>query len=124
MDTSRVGNLSQAKVVSRLVELGYAVFVPFGDGEKVDIEDNQPIRVQVKTGRLKEGVIEFNCYTSTRNKQRSYYRGIVDVFMVYCPQLDKLYRVPIEVVAKDFGRLRITDSRSRKDARMASDFEI
>ncbi len=36
MNTSQRGNLAQSKVITRLIELGYSVYLPFGDGEKAD----------------------------------------------------------------------------------------
>ncbi len=53
------GNVSEAYVVARLLELGFVVLVPIGNMERYDLvlhEKGKFIRVQVKTGRLRNGV--------------------------------------------------------------------
>lgn len=37
METKRIGNIGEAKVLSKFIELGYPVYIPFGDNEKADL---------------------------------------------------------------------------------------
>jgi hypothetical protein len=58
MNTREKGNLTEAKIMTALVEAGYLVSLPFGEGHKYDfiIDDGQGLhRVQCKTGRVKGG---------------------------------------------------------------------
>jgi hypothetical protein len=50
-----------------LVRAGYLVSIPFGEDHRYDLvveKDGILSRVQVKTGRLRNGVVMFNCYSS------------------------------------------------------------
>lgn len=58
MDTKRLGNIGEAKVLSALVELGIPVYFQFGDNEPADyiiIIDNSCLKVQVKTSSTYDG---------------------------------------------------------------------
>ena len=51
-NTSAIGNIGQAKVLSKFVELGIPVYTPFGEGYTVDLiaEFNGKLnRIQIKT---------------------------------------------------------------------------
>ncbi len=60
-------------------------------------------RIQVKTGRLKAGAIRWWSrsikYRSGKHTTRPYTNEI-DLFAVYCPELDKLYLVPVNHVGE------------------------
>lgn len=52
MDTKRIGNIGEAKVLAALVEKGIPVYIPFGDNEAADLvaEINGKLcKIQVKT---------------------------------------------------------------------------
>jgi hypothetical protein len=49
------------------VRAGYLVSIPFGENHRYDLiieKDFVLSRVQVKTGRLRKGVVIFNCFSS------------------------------------------------------------
>lgn len=95
-----VGIASEAVVMARLIQLGFDVSIPFGDNARYDLvvdDGTRLTRVQIKTGRLLPGGIEFNPRSvSARSGERRGYQGQADDFLVYCPQTDEVYRVPVE----------------------------
>jgi hypothetical protein len=102
-NTKAVGDLSEAVVLAELIQAGYKVSLPFGEGQRYDlILDNEGVlsRVQVKTGRLRNGAILFNCYSvhADREERLRTYRGAVEFFGVYCPGIAGAYLIPVEEV--------------------------
>jgi hypothetical protein len=104
--------LTQAKVVVALIEAGYLVSQPFGDGHKYDLvaDDGQKLfRVQCKTGRIKNGVLMFNAYSVPGNKGKKYdYRGLADLFAVLNPIDGRVFLVPVNDVGTTDVSLRIS----------------
>lgn len=124
-----VGEISEAIVLARLVQLGFCVSQPFGNNQRYDfvVDDGSELRrVQVKTGRLRRGYVVFatrsiNPYNHT---QRAYI-GQADDFVVYCPETNEIYRVPVDLVGHlRHGYLRVDEIRSGRKAnvRWAHDF--
>ena len=37
MNSKNIGNIGEAKVLTKFVELGFPVYIPFGDNEKADL---------------------------------------------------------------------------------------
>ncbi len=112
------GELSELKILTHLKKLGYVISIPFGQTARydllVDLENGHFKRVQCKTGKLKDGSIKFNCCSNHHKKGiRNSYLGQADCFMVYCPDNEKIYEIPI---TKDTPRssmsLRMAVSRS------------
>jgi PD-(D/E)XK endonuclease len=90
-----IGATSEALVLARLVELGYAVSIPFGGHLRYDLvvdDGSELTRVQVKTGRLTGNRIVF----PTASRGRRSYVGAADDFLVYCPETSEIYRIPVE----------------------------
>jgi hypothetical protein len=113
-----IGLRSEMAIANALVQLGYAVFLPIGHNHRYDLLldlGDRFLRVQCKTGRLSRGRIQFNT-VSTRGSRSSVHRrsyaGEVDAFAVHCPQNDTNYLVPIEVLAKGIGSLRVEATRN------------
>ena len=129
--TINVGNISEAKALSLFMELGYRVSIPFGTGCSYDyvLDDGAKLlRVQVKTGRLRQGCVHFAAWShnGARGSQRKKkYTMRADLFAVYCPDNNKVYLVPVEDVALE-GRLRIETPRNGmvKGIRWAAPYEI
>lgn len=111
MNSKEVGEISEAQVLARLVKLGFPVLLPFGNNQKYDLvyeDSGKLIKAQVKTGRFRNGAVEFNvCSVNGFNGQRTTYETSVDVFLVYCPALDKVYRVPVSLCGKSVATLRV-----------------
>jgi hypothetical protein len=127
-DTTKVGNLTVAKLIVALAEKGKTVLTPFGEGERYDLmidEGTKVVRVQCKTGKLKKGVISFNNYSQT-GRGTTRYGTSVDAYGVHCPQNGKMYLVPAGDCAKFKTSLRIDPAKSgrEKDIRYAAKYEI
>jgi hypothetical protein len=132
-----VGDKTEAMVIARLVQAGKTVLLPFGENQRYDLvidEGDHFVRVQCKTGRLKEGAIRFNTcsysYHHPNNRglraSRHPYYGQADAFGVYCSETDRAYLVPVESVGRSLAALRVNrprNNQSRK-VRWARDFEV
>ncbi len=86
MNTSRKGDETEAAILSRLMELGLSVSVPFGDSDRYDlvVDDGRCLyRVQCKTGSWVNGAIRFNLYTSTVNSEGASIRTTLRTISTY-----------------------------------------
>jgi hypothetical protein len=133
-----VGDQTTAMVLARLVQAGKMVLLPFGENQRYDLvvdEGDRVVRIQCKTGRLRNGAIRFNACSTTYHNSRSRpdvrpyrrdYRGTADVFGVYCPETDSVYLVPVEVVGRREASLRVspTINNQSKRVRWAGEFEV
>lgn len=111
------GQRSEAAVLYEFVRHGLAVLEPFGDNERYDFvveEGGDFHRVQVKTGRVQDGRVQFETRSSgtlTRTVEKEGYEGQIDVFAVHSPDLEETYVVPIEDAPQTTMGLRITDAK-------------
>jgi hypothetical protein len=132
-----VGDRTTAMVLARLLETYEVILLPFGENQRYDLvveAESGFIRVQCKTGRLRNGVIKFNACSITYHHPtrlpgqayKHHYRGQADVFGVYCPDTDKIYVVPVEEIGKNAGSLRVerTLNNQAQRIRWAGDYEI
>ena len=116
-NTKRVGIVSELVAMERFAAAGFLMCVPFGDCAPYDlILDNrrgQIYKVQVKTGRLRKGVVLFSCVSNHghRKMPATQYIGMIDAFGVYCPDNDEFYVVPIDSpdVTATHASLRIAE---------------
>jgi PD-(D/E)XK nuclease superfamily protein len=132
----RVGDITCAVVLARLLEVFDAVLVPFGENQRYDLvveSKGSFVRVQCKTGRLRNGVIKFPAcsinYEHPMPRKGFYardYRGSADFFGIYCPENDAVYLVPVVNVGRKEGSLRIAPARNNQSERIrwASDYEV
>ena len=130
-----IGDRSTLAIIFALRMHGYAVFVPFGENTRADliVEYGSALRrLQCKTGRLRDGAVRFaTCSTYAHHPnpkiRRRHYRGEIDDFAVFCPELGAVYLVPIEDVdVGSGGTLRVDAPRNnqRKGVRFAAPYEI
>src|SRR5579872_1314282 len=116
-NTKSIGIVSELVAMERFAAAGFLMCVPFGDCAPYDIilddRRGRVYKIQVKTGRLRKGVIRFSCcsWHSHRKAPPSQYVGLIDAFAVYCPDIDEFYVVPIDSPAAvaSFGSLRISN---------------
>ena len=133
----RVGDVTTAAVLMRLIDLYGTVLLPFGENQRYDLVveiDERLVRVQCKTGRLRDGVIKFNACSSSyhhpgRDRTSGYnhsYKGQAEFFGVYCPQIDAVFLVPVDNVGVRLGTLRVapTANSQQRGIRWASDYEL
>lgn len=130
-NTKEVGDTAVAGVLASLLKKGNVILLPFGDSQRYDlvIENNgEFFRIQCKNGRVRNGCIRFNT-SSTEwygGHRRKNYKGQVDYFGIYCPELDKTYLVPVEHIGETQGILRITPPKNNqtKFVRWCKDYEM
>ena len=125
------GDVAQLVLLARLATKGYVVLTPYGDNQRYDIVvdcEGKFERIQVKAGKLVAGAIHFSTCSSYRHRGRGArdYRGQVEFFGVYCPDLDKSYLVPVELVGKRLGSLRVLAPKNGQKTRLrwAKKFEV
>jgi hypothetical protein len=128
MNTSRKGDIAEAKVLTKFLTLSWSVSIPFGDNDRYDLildkGDGKLHRIQVKKGRLIDGAVVFNVYSNTGNGKARTYKGEVDYFAV--THKSSVYLVPIEETTATEMRLRVEPTKNRqvKNIRWAKDYEI
>lgn len=134
-DTNAIGDISEATIIARFLQLGYVVLTPYGGNQRYDlvIEDNagKLWRVQCKTAQIQdEGtVVAFNTAThniATKNRQTRHYRRQCDYFAVFCEGLNKIYLVPVEQVGLTKANLRLVSAKNNqeKNVRWAKNYEL
>jgi PD-(D/E)XK endonuclease len=134
--TDKTGDISEAAIITRLLQSGYIVLTPYGKNHRYDLliedADGQFWRIQCKTGWLEEEqtVIKFataSSYNHTaKQKGWRHYRGQIDFFAVYVEQLEKVYFVPVDTVGTVEATLRLapTKNKQEKHVRWALDYEL
>jgi hypothetical protein len=99
LPSHRKGDYTEAVVVAELKRRDVPVSLPFGDNERYDLvleDEGRFVSAQVKTGRLSDGTITFHgksAHTNSRGNVYKPYHGDVDVFLVFCHELSRLYLV-------------------------------
>lgn len=104
MNTKGIGNIGEAKVLCKFVELGIPVYLPFGDNERSDLiaEFNGKLnRIQVKTSvKAENGKMIFDLTSSTVHRsngvKHKYTDNEVDYFACYNIARDKIFLVPVD----------------------------
>ncbi len=136
-----LGEYSEIVIAERLLRAGYGVLAPLGDSLRYDLviedADGKLWKVQCKTAWLEKGnnseKLRFSAssnhyhYRGGRyNHARRGYRGQVDYFAVYSPDLDKVYFIPIEQVGATEMTLRLImpKGRNQHGIKMAEDYEL
>ena len=127
-----VGQRTEAVILAELVKRGYSVLLPFGYNHRYDLVldcGDRFVRVQCKTGRLRNGVILFPTRSTRTNMNKVYtrgYRGEADLFLVYCPDTEKVYSVAVEEAAAGWGSLRVAPTANGQSKRIiwAVDYEL
>lgn len=103
-----VGNIGEAMVLYKFIELGIPVYMPFGDHSPVDMVvdiGNKLYKVQVKTTSVsRNGKTKFylttNTYTKDKNKigkkVYKYTKEEIDFFVLCSIDRKKIYMVRVE----------------------------
>src|ERR1039457_879780 len=86
MNSKAKGEISEGHVIAQLLTHGYAPSMPFGDNQRYDliVDDGAHLwRAQVKTARMRNGCLVFNCCSIDVNTQaRRTYHGQIDIFLI------------------------------------------
>lgn len=115
MNSKRVGNIGEARVLYELVNLGFPVYQQFGDNELADyiiINNDDLLKLQVKTsssGNSERVMFDLESrLTSKRNKRTFYSINDVDYFLCYDLNNEKIF------VVKNVGNMSGITLRYRK----------
>lgn len=111
------GERSEACVLAALLKQGYVVLMPFGDNQRYDMVIESGgcfMRVQCKTGRLRDGIIAFQPGSRAGGQgRRRGYQGEIECFGVYCPDNDTVYIVPIgDCPGRNLMHLRVDQPKN------------
>ena len=131
LNTKQKGDISEAIIIARLLQLGYDVLEPRGDRLEYDIvvdTSKKFIRIQCKTGLFRNGVITARCcgHTHKEGKHQTKHYVNIDYLAIYCEDLDKVYMIDKNDIQKFMITLRIDESRNgqRRDIRYAKNYEL
>ena len=125
----KIGEKTEAMVLSELIKRNYKVSIPFGENTRYDfiIEKNGKLeRIQCKTSRIINGCIEFNTSSSTHHKRRDY-KNQIDAFITYNHELNTIYYIPIKEATRTSMRLRLKHPKlfgNMKTINWASKYQI
>ena len=106
--------------------------MPHGVNQRYDLvieNEGRFLTAQCKTGRLRNGVVEFSArsvQSNTRGTRFRNYAGQVDLFIVYCPANEGVWVIPCDEVPPSGMYLRLDPPRNRqsKRVRWATDYEL
>jgi hypothetical protein len=129
MDTIRRGNAAEAAVLNAFIRADLVVLMPFGGGTPYDLVVDTGvdlIRVQVKCARIRNECVIFNTCATDHGRGRMSYDGRADVLGVHCPQLDRVFVVPVEDCPRFQASLRCTPTRNnqQRGVRYAGDYAV
>jgi hypothetical protein len=119
MNTNALGDLAESKVIARLVELGFEVFIPLFCHSPLDliaVKDEKFIKISVKGSSSKNGesfvaFIRTVRTNKTKTKTNPFDSSSCDVVAVYISQLDTVCFIPSNEINGVFEiRLRVTHS--------------
>jgi len=122
MNSKRIGNIGEAKVLAKFVEMGIPIYIPFGDDEKADLvaEFNGKLnKIQVKTSiKSKNGCSIFDLTSSTAHRtnggRRKYSNSEIDYFALYSLDRDKIYLMKAPDNPMTAITIRFEDTKSGK----------
>lgn len=129
-NTKAIGETSELIIMSHMLANGYKILQPYGDNQRYDfVIDNGNLsisRVQCKTARYKNGKLIFSAASNCGhlNRSRKKYAGEVEFFATYCPELDKCYLIPMELIGKRNHFIMRYGFRFDKTILNAKDYEI
>jgi hypothetical protein len=118
MTPSEIGTRAEAAVLAALVLAGKHVLLPFGEQRRYDVayeEKGRLVKVQCKTGSVRNGAISFRTHSVGRRSILDY-RDDVDFFGVYCHDHRHVYLVPVGDTPLRTASLRLTPTRNGQES--------
>ena len=128
MNTKTKGDLTEIRLLYEFTKLGYNVLMPFGDNCRYDFvieKDGQFQRIQCKTGRLRNGCVQFHTCSSQyhRGNGKQSYRGDVEFFATFCAEIDECFIIPVDEVGERQASLRVNAPKKNQfNIRWAKDY--
>lgn len=130
LDTRHRGNHAEAAVLQAFLGEGLLVSVPFGGfcpyDLLVDVAGHGITRVQVKSGRVRNGCVVFNSCSTDHGSGGLDYVGRADVFAVHAPPAPDIYVVDVGDATTRATSLRLLPTRNaqQRRVRFASDHTL
>ena len=134
MDSNTKGAVAEQAIVLAATKLGVPVLRPVAEHGRTDLAleiGGELWRVQVKWGRLSPArdvviaVLRTSRYTPRGQVCTTYGEGEVDLFAIYCGELDRAFLLPAQLLAnKTCVYLRVTPPRNGQQSciNLADDF--
>ena len=114
MNTKNKSERSEAAVLTEFLHRGFSVSLPFGDNQRYDLIvdlGDRLIKVQVKVGRIRNGIIIFDAQSS---HDRQDYRGVIDYFAIYVFKEKQVYLVDVTEVPVTKASLRLDKPKNNQ----------
>lgn len=132
MNTKDIGERSEAKILSALLDRDITVLKPWGDNKRYDFVIEKSgifYRIQCKTGREVDGAIRFATRSVTTKNGKAVnvpYIGQADYFMVFFPGNKKIYCIKVDECGIDQCSLRLNESKNNqtKGVKIAENYEL
>lgn len=131
MNSKAKGEISEAIILSKLIELGYSVSLPFGNNQRYDLildDGARLMKIQCKTGRIRNDCVIFNtCSNNGFTYKKVSYKNQVDYIIVYCFDNNKLYKIPASDLPERGMSLRLIEPKkgsNQSSIRWARDYEL
>ena len=132
-NSKKVGNIGEAHVLAKLVELGIPVYMQFGDNESADyiiIVNNKPLKVQVKTSNTNnEETVIFDLTSSTTHRKNGikhkYSIEEVDLFLCYDIKTNQVFAIKNQGNMSAFTiRYKMPNNGQIKNINFASNYTL
>lgn len=134
-NTSNRGFISELCILTEFARLGEKILESRREDLPYDLvldnTDGTVERIQVKTGRIKNGSIVFSTcwrkYISNRNKQsRVSYEGYADWFAVWCPDLREAFLIHVSDCGPTETSLRVDHPKNnqKKGVKFCVDYRL
>lgn len=122
MNSKKIGNIGEAKVLCKFVELGIPVYLPFGDNEKADLIayfNGKLNRIQIKTSQKAEnGKMVFDLTSSTEHRKNGvrhiYTEEEIDYFACYNISRDKIFLISIKDASNTSVTIRYEEPKNNQ----------
>mgnify|MGYP001412607861 CR=1 FL=1 len=129
---NKKGTLGEIAICKELFQLGYNVFVEFGNSSKVDLivldKNYKTYKIQVKTTESKDGCVEiYSIKTCLNPKYNSTYTiDQVDIFAIYVIDKDIVFYITAKELLQNSksSKFRFSESKNGqiKNVRFIKDY--
>jgi hypothetical protein len=103
MNNKHKGTIAESVFTTEALKRGWTVSLPYGDNARYDVildRGNGLERLQIKSSTLRnKSIVAYtrSIYNNSKGQQcKTYTAEEIDGFVIYSPELDSLYLVPIE----------------------------
>ena len=134
LTTNQKGAIAEAAIMKAGLELQYDVYRPVIEGGRYDLifdTGERLLRIQCKWAPLHGEVVVIRSYSSRRARsglvRRAYVHGEFDALAAFCPQLERCYLIPFEVIDGSLQiHLRVAPTKNNQHigVRLASHYEF